>query len=1177
MLLTKIRLSGFKSFVDSAEIKLSNGLTGIVGPNGCGKSNIVDAVKWVLGESRVSELRSGNSKEVIFNGSGSRAAAGRASVELVFDNSDGALKGAWGGFSEISVQRTITSDGSSNLSINGQPVRKRDVQDLFSGTGLGPRAYAIVGQGSIKNIIEARPEELRFFVEETAGVSKYRTRRRETESRLRDSKANLLRVDDLIQELDKQIETLTTQAEFAATYQEKVRKKIKVECEILNCKEEDISGKVLTLKTALDTDIAKLKDLEQEYKTKNVELTNYKNKTFQKQSLLNKVTEKFHELNSEIIKKESESKLILQSIEQLSRQITEISTELGNLDSALNDEAIELANAENQLTEIDSLVSKLNTEMTLLGETIKPIEKELEVLDVALSEGNTQLALLKAEKANIDQKTRQDLDHIKDLEERLLASKNELKGISKQETLKLESLKQEHEKLKISADRDLTRMREERQSLVQIEDDLSAKNSELVDEESILLSSKASLEALSHVQEKELGSEKINDWLNDVGLGKCEKLISKLSVDENWNLAVETVLDRKLAAVVLESERQNTAVYGLNAPFGTYFVPNGLKRQNKINQDDRDLGSVISSDCDTSQAVKSWLKSFLLADTDNFAKNNVNSLPHGSYYITRTGNIYGQDLFFLNSNNQQASILSREKDIHRLAEKVDESNENCNQLRIEVDAFKRKFDEKKELVKDLSHICEKNQDLLHEKELSLAVLIEKNENLISREKALADNIEKLEFDKQRIFDRSLLLKKDLQRNEEEIKALNYLKEKKAQDRQKLFEALKGHKEKFESKIAEKNEKQFEQISRQEYIAAKNDKLNDIQGRKIELLERKKEYSRTKLEQENALKESVIEESLKAKAKVEKELISLRSDAERNKNQEKVVEREVSTLQGLIDEIKEESHSKEIILTEKNSLFEQIKNDKESKFAEFARHGTSQLDSEDRGKSLRQLEKELNNLKKELEDIGPVNLAAETEITSISQRREGLISQVADIRAAELELSQAIKKIDAETKDLLDKTMEQINKNLEFLFPKMFGGGQAELVLLEEDILTAGMAIQARLPGKKTMSIQSLSGGEKSMAAATLIFAFFLLNPAPFCLLDEVDAALDDANATKLGTLVVELSQKTQFIFITHNKISMEIADQLIGVTMREPGVSRIVSVDIESALSFTEKDSVQLV
>ena len=455
--------------------------------------------------------------------------------------------------------------------------------------------------------------------------------------------------------------------------------------------------------------------------------------------------------------------------------------------------------------------------------------------------------------------------------------------------------------------------------------------------------------------------------------------------------------------------------------------------------------------------------------------------------------------------------------------------------------------------------------------------MEKNENLISREKSLADNIEKLEFDKQRVFDRSLLQKKDLQRNEEEMKELNFLKEKNVQDRQKIFEALKGHKEKFDRKTAEKNEKQFEQIGRQEYIAAKNEKLNDLQRRKVELLERKKEYSSTKLEKENALKESVIAESLKAKAKVEKELIRLRSDAETTKNQEQVVEGEIATLQDLIEKKKEEAHSKEIVLTEKNSLFEQIKNDKELKYAEFTRYGTTQYENESRGKSLRQLEKELNNLNKELEEIGPVNLAAETEIASINQRREGLISQVDDIRTAESELSQAIKKIDAETKDLLDKTMEQINQNLEFLFPKMFGGGQADLVLLEEDILTAGMAIEARLPGKKTMSIQSLSGGEKSMAAATLIFAFFLLNPAPFCLLDEVDAALDDSNATKLSTLVVELSKKTQFIFITHNKISMEIADQLIGVTMREPGVSRIVSVDIESALSFTEKDSVQLV
>ena len=239
------------------------------------------------------------------------------------------------------------------------------------------------------------------------------------------------------------------------------------------------------------------------------------------------------------------------------------------------------------------------------------------------------------------------------------------------------------------------RLRDERESLVRIEDALVKKNSELAEEESILLSAKASLEALSHVQEKELGSEKINEWLSDVGLGECEKLISRLIVDEKWNLAVETVLDRKLAAVVLESERQNTAVHGLNAPFGTYFIPKGLERQNKINQGNRDLSSVISSDCDSSRAVKNWLKSFLLADTDDFARDNVNSLPDGSYYITRTGNIYGQDLFFLNSSNQQTSILSREKDIHRLAEKVDESNESCNQLRIQVDKLKRKFDEKK--------------------------------------------------------------------------------------------------------------------------------------------------------------------------------------------------------------------------------------------------------------------------------------------------------------------------------------------------------------------------------------------------------------------------------------------------------------------------------------------------
>ena len=306
------------------------------------------------------------------------------------------------------------------------------------------------------------------------------------------------------------------------------------------------------------------------------------------------------------------------------------------------------------------------------------------------------------------------------------------------------------------------------------------------------------------------------------------------------------------------------------------------------------------------------------------------------------------------------------------------------------------------------------------------------------------------------------------------------------------------------------------------------------------------------------------------------MIRLRSDAETAKNQEQIVEGEISTLQDLIQKKKEEAHSKEIVLTERNSSFEQIKNEKESKYAEVTRHGTDQFDNESRGKSLRQLEKELNNLNKELEEIGPVNLAAETEITSINQRRKGLISQVDDIRTAESELSQAIKKIDSETKDLLDKTMEQINQNLKFLFPRMFGGGRRSLFFLRK-YPNCWYGHRGSSAWKKNYVYTVAFWREKSMAAATLIFAFFLLNPAPFCLLDEVDAALDDSNATKLSTLVVELSKKTQFIFITHNKISMEIADQLIGVTMREPGVSRIVSVDIESALSLTEKDSVQLV
>ncbi len=1177
MLLTKIRLSGFKSFVDSAEIKLSTGLTAIVGPNGCGKSNIVDAVKWVLGEARISELRSGQSKDIIFNGSRSRAAAGRASVELLFDNSDGLLKGIWGGFSEISVRRTIISDGLSTFSINGQQVRKKDVQDLFAGTGLGPRAYAIVGQGSIKNIIEARPEELRFFVEEAAGVSKYRIRRKETENRLRDSKMNLLRVDDLIQELDKQIETLTSQAEAAAEYQSAVQKKLQIELEILTRKREEFETKLSSLRTVLDENAVELKTLNHQYEEKNIELTDCRNKTFDKQNRLNQMTEEFHELNSEIIRKESEGKLLLQSIEQLTNQISNISMELSSLDSVVNDEAIELTNAENHLTEIDLSIADLNKEILLVDEKMKPVEKDLEAIDIGLGEGNTQLALLKAEKINIEQKSRQDLEHVKDIEERLLVCKNELRGVKKEDTLKLDSVKQELDKLKASVGKNVARLNQERDSLTNIENVLLEKNVELTEKEGIVLSARASLEALSHIQEKELGSEKISEWLRKVGLIDCEKLISTLIVDEEWNLAVETVLDRKMAAIILESEKQNKTLFGLNAPFGTFFIPKNWQTENQKSYDKSNLGSVVSNDCASSHVVKNWLKNYLLADTDDYARENINSLSPNQYYITKSGNIYGRDLFFLNSTTPQTSILSREKDIHTLMEKVKNSGAEFQQLQTEVDGLRKQIDVKKSTVKQYLQLCEKEQVLLHEQELALAVLLEKNENFISREKSLLGNIEKLEFDRKRINDRSVSLQNDLKRNYEEIKKLEIWKEKQGKERENLSEVIGGYKEQLQNQTKSKNEKQLEQMSRQEYIAGKNERLDDLQKRKAELLKRKNEYSKIKIEKENATDEFKIAESLRAKANFEKELIILRNELRETTNQEKTVGSEISTLQDLIAEKKEDFHSSEIVLTEKTSGLEQIKNDIQMKLNDLGKHDERRLEYKSPGKSLSQLETELYRFTKKMEKMGPVNLAAETEITSINQRREDLISQVRDIRIAETELSQAIKKIDAETKDRMSQTMDQINKNLEFLFPKMFGGGQARLMPLEEDLLTAGMAIQAQLPGKKTMSIQSLSGGEKSMAAATLIFAFFLLNPAPFCLLDEVDAALDDSNTRKLSTLVVELSKKTQFIFITHNKISMEIASQLVGVTMREPGVSRIVSVDIESALSTNENGVAQVI
>ena len=1179
MLLTKIRLSGFKSFVDSTEIKFGEGLTGVVGPNGCGKSNIVDAVKWVLGESRVTELRSGQSKDVIFNGSGNRGPAGRASVELVFDNSDSSVTGSYSSFSDISVQRTILSDGTSSVSINGQQVRKKDVQDLFLGTGLGPRAYAIVGQGSITKIIESRPEDLRFYLEEAAGVSKYRVRKKEAENRLRDSKENLSRVNDLVAELDDRMDALRLQAESASQHQDKVLKKTSIENEILNRKEISLKEEVNKLNACSEKKRTELEITQIDHESKSLEFSNLKNKLYEKQNKIEQLNEEFFKVNSEIIKKENENKLLVQSIEQLSNQIAEIDREASRLDILTNDESIKLANAENSFHDLEKLLVKLESDFTSFEERLSPLVKKFENIEVLCGECNTQIALLKAERSNIEQKVLQGSEHLSEIEDRLTTLSAELKNIDNADSEKLKILRDEEVFLRDSNKKNAESYSIEKDALTSLQDTLGRKKRLLIDLEVEISSSRSKRDALSQIQEKLLSTEKLNDWLTDQGFESYEKLITRLEVDNEWNLAIEVALAQKLGAIVLKSKTQEEKIYTAELPADSFFIFDGKIVKDDYKLEEKSLAVKVISDCEVSNLVRTWLNFFLLAESDQFARENLDNLKENQCFVTRNGNVYGKAFRFIRATDTGPSIISREKQIYQLSVDIDENLARIGLLENEIKTLTSTIDMKEKEVLDKKKVCDAGQQKMHEAELSIAVLSQKHMSLKEKEKSLVSDLKKLGQDKDRFLSQQTELKKTSERNDTEQRILDTKLLENINESNFIKEKIDNLRTQVEALSREINEKKLEQRSMQELVSACNERYADLAERKNVLGKKRDDISSEKMQKEIDLKSAIMTESVQQKTEVEYKVQQNRKELTEIKESADFIEAEVKSLLDLNTNKKDEIHHLEVELAEKKTSYNQVAGEKEDKEKELNKI----IDSEHQvalstylGVSLAQLERDRKRFVREIEELGPVNLAADNEMIAIKDRKEGLVKQVEDISLAEHELTAAIKKIDLETKDLLNNTFIEINKNLSFIFPKMFGGGTSRLILLEEDILNSGIGIQVQLPGKKTTSIQLLSGGEKSMAAVALIFAFFQLNPAPFCLLDEVDAALDDSNTNKLNSLILQLAKNTQFIFITHNKLSMEVASQLVGVTMREAGVSKVVSVDIESARSLSDQSVVQV-
>jgi chromosome segregation protein len=1169
--LTSVKLSGFKSFVDPTSISVPGQLVGVVGPNGCGKSNVIDAVRWVLGESSAKQLRGEHMHDVIFNGSTERKPVSRASVELVFDNSLGRIGGAWAQYAEISVKRILSRDGDSNYYLNGQHVRRRDVQDIFLGTGLGPRAYSIIEQGMISRVITSKPEELRIFLEEAAGVSKYRERRRETELRLEDTRENLSRVADIRAELETQLTHLAAQAEVAAKYQE-LQASLALNHNLLaftRLREAEqaksrYSNEVQKVTVALEAENARLRESERA-------LEELRGKHYEETDRLQELQGSLYAANGEVQSLEQEIAFLAENRRRMAHQLEAIGREAHEVERRI---------AEGE-AERDRWQAEIDTAHAAIGEREGVVARAREALpqaDAAAQKAAAEVRAAESEMNSAEQaqgveETRE--SHALKLLSQIEARKNRLK----QENMAL--VFPEPEKLS-GIERDRTALahrlgqlelaqRDAEARLPTLETERREATERLHEATRELASLEAALKALEAQQARLDTDSKLREWIEAHGLERGERLWQAIRVEAGWDDAVEAALGVRLNAVKLGDDSAIPALLR-DAPPGNFavFVERGAAQADSSSRL-TPLSSVVTS---SRAGVVAYLRDalanvFILPDEES-GMELARVLPPGGLLVSKAGHLFSrQGVVFHGPQSELHGVLQRQREIEDLQGRIPARV----QARAEVDSRLRALDveltegqgEARRIRDELNRQRQEDHDL----EVEYLKLSQSSQQAGQRREAIRAELAALEEDEGRerleMQEAQHALEQGAQKIEEIVQRLQAFEATAADAQRAVAEARAA----ISSAERALSEAQFHERSCHEKVEGLG-RLAVSLGERLAALSGNRDSVTDEL---GKLEEGQVREKLQAALQVKSEREKVLADAR-------------SGLEHLTDTLRGLEEGRMAIEQGLNPLREKIMEVrvKEQEAATHAEQFAQQLQEAGvtREEMAEKLEKrvrssgmqaEINRLNEEIAALGPVNLAALSELGTARERKNYLDAQNDDLTQAVATLESAIKRIDRETRELLQETFESVNANFQEMFPALFGGGQASLRLTGEEILDAGLQVFAQPPGKKLQSIQLLSGGEKALTAIALVFSLFKLNPAPFCLLDEVDAPLDDPNTERFCELVRQMSGQTQFLFITHNKITMELASQLVGVTMPEPGVSKIVEVDIDTAMELARKQA----
>ena len=1161
MRLTKIKLAGFKSFVDPTSVTFPSNLTGVVGPNGCGKSNVIDAVRWVMGELSAKHLRGDSMADVIFNGSGTRKPVGKASVELVFDNSDGKIGGSYAAFNEVSLRREVSREGASAYFINGARCRRKDITQLFLGTGLGSRSYAIIEQGMISRVIEARADDMRAFVEEAAGISKYKERRRETENRIADTRENLERLQDLRDEIDKQIRHLQRQATTAKRYQELKERERRLTAELLALRLRDLDSgaevhdsAVREKELAMQAALADLRAAEAAIETQRAYHA-------EQTDAVSQVQARFYAVGADISRTEQqihyaretrdskrrdlgESRVTLETLaQQISRdeqELIAIRNELAHLSPQLEqtqqverEAAVALGAAENAQAEWQRQWETYNQELGTANQTVQVERARIEQLENQLRRLRNQRDRIDVERdALVQQESQGQLFELGEREAQARESSDELSR----------SLN--------AALADVQRLRGEQLAL---ESQLEGAR---IGREKF----RAEVMSVEALQRAALGQAdaRSTEWLRSAGLADRQRVAEAITVERGFERAVETVLGDYLEAVCVDGldaiveavSRAEGAQLAIMESGGSGAPVSGESLAAKVRGPD---------------AVLDTLGLVRIADSLAAALAARRRLAPGESFITPQGEWVGRSwLRIARGGDVHAGVLEREQRLKGLRAELAELDEKVRNLETGLQALRTSI-AVAETARDtaqgrIQEAHRTHADLLGQLEASRARAQESTLRRQRLEEESADVAREVGVTDQSLSRARL----EFERGGDRLGELDSRRPELEAARDRVREELNGA----------RTHAQSAQLLARDLLVRAEGRRTAASSMEIGL-KRATEQRTQLLERVAALEaelsggdapiielESALEGMLSRRLEVEAELAQGRRVLEQ-------ADAELRELDGRRQDAERRVSEAREAMEQAKLAAQETRVRRESIAEQFA---ATQLDLAEVQASLSAAaevsswETQLIETRTDIEKLGQVNLAAIDELKESSERKEYLDRQFADLTSALETLEEAMRKIDKETRTRFDETFGRINAGLQEKFPRLFGGGHAYLELVGDDPLSAGVAVMARPPGKRNVTISQLSGGEKALTAVALVFSIFDLNPAPFCLLDEVDAPLDEHNVGRFCEIVREMASRVQFIFITHNKVTMELASQLLGVTMNEPGVSRLVAVDVDEAI-----------